>query len=608
MSWSDIGLALRGVEGWPVWVIGLVAVAFVVWRGLIPVAWGNTSLKRVHPTRAALSIFGGLVGLGFLVTYTIARILERHARLRAQEILGDVALEAIPSSSLPFSVRDEVVRYSSLGAGVVFLVFLVATLLPLALDLLERSAFTPFVAARHVRATKSGFLTVISVLSILGVCVSSCALCSVTSVMGGFANDLKQKILGNNPHVVIDGKRPGGFDEWEPALEQVRAALGPDGAATPVVAGDAMSQSASNTAGVLVKGIDPESIGKVIDLEKNIDVGRFSYLSNPEALANIPAGEVICKNADGTPRRKIASFFDEEPIDPKLDPALREFRKPPPSRPGVILGRELAKSLHVCVGDEVTLLSPMGELLGSAVMPRTRKFRVAAIFYSAMYEYDASHAYILIDQAQNFFSLDDKISQIDVRVSSPEGVESFAGRIDGALAAAYEPGKRPDNAPPPPELRVRDWKQMNKNLFSALKLERIATFMILSVAIIVASFCIVCTLLLMVTEKTRQIAIMKALGASDGAVQRIFILEGMIIGAIGTLFGVGIALAASTGLKWFGARLPPEVYYIDRLPVNVDLADYGLVALSAMLICTVSTLYPAYAASRISPVDGLRYE
>ncbi|NUP13951.1 MAG: ABC transporter permease [Polyangiaceae bacterium] len=605
---SDIGIALNGPTGWPVWAVTLLAIAFVVWRGVVPMAWGNSSVKRIHPTRAVLGIIGGVFGLGFLVTYTIARILERHARIRAQEILGDVPLDSIPLTSLPFSFRDEIVRYSSLATGVVFLVFLVAALLPLGLNLFERAAFIPFVAARHVRATKSGFLTVISVLSILGVCVSSCALCSVTSVMGGFANDLKQKILGNNPHVVIDGKTPGGFSEWEPALEKVRGALGADGSATPVVAGDAMSQSASNTAGVLVKGIDPGSIGQVIDLEKNVKFGRFSYLSNPDALANIPVGEVICENPDGTPRRKEPPLFFEDTGDDRIDPTMKEFRKPPPTRPGVILGRELARSLHVCVGDEITLLSPNGELLGSAVMPRTRKFRVAAIFYSAMYEYDASHAYILLDQAQNFFDLDDKISQIDVRVSTPEGVESYTPRIQDAIGAAYDSAHRPDNAPPPPELRVRDWKQMNKNLFSALKLERIATFMILSVAIIVASFCIVCTLLLMVTEKTRQIAILKALGTSDGAIQRIFILEGMIIGAIGTVFGVGIALAASTGLKWFGARLPPEVYYIDRLPVNVDLADYGLVALSAMLICTVSTLYPAYAASRISPVDGLRYE
>jgi len=594
---------------WAVWGVAIVAIVFVVWRGTVPIQWGNSSVKRVHPVRLILGFVGGVMGLAFAVLYTIARVLERAARIRAQEILGDIELDAIPYSALPFSLRDEVMRYSCLGAGVIFLVFLLAAAMPLALNLLERAAFISFVAARHVRATKSGFLTVISVLSILGVCLSSCALCSVTSIMGGFGHDLKQKILGNNAHVVVDPKAPGGFAEWQEPLEQIRGSLGDEGAATPVVAGDAMSSSPSNTAGVLVRGIDPETIGKVIDLQNNIEVGRFRYLTDTEALANIPVDEVICRHPDGSPKRKLAPIVYEDPSDAHIDPAVKAARKSDvPIRPGVILGRELAKSLHVCVGDEITLLSPMGELLGSAVMPRTRKFRVAAIFYSAMYEYDASYAYIELKEAQKFFSMDDKISEIDVRVRDPENVEAFRARVEQALARSFDANRRPENAPPPPVLRLRDWKEMNKNLFSALKLERIATFMILSVAIIVASFCIVCTLLLMVTEKTRQIAIMKALGAPDFAVQRIFILEGVIIGAIGTGFGVGIALAASTGLKWFGARLPPEVYYIDRLPVNVDLGDYGIVALCAMLICTVSTLYPAYAASRISPVDGLRYE
>jgi lipoprotein-releasing system permease protein len=149
---------------------------------------------------------------------------------------------------------------------------------------------------------------------------------------------------------------------------------------------------------------------------------------------------------------------------------------------------------------------------------------------------------------------------------------------------------------------------MNKSLFSALKLEKIVTFISLSLMMVVASFCIICTLLLMVTEKGKEIAILKALGASDGAIMRIFMLEGVIIGAIGTVAGVGQALAECTALSWFGVRLDPEVYYIDRLPVHVNGADYAMVALAAFLICTISTIYPAYAASQLRPVDGLRWE
>jgi lipoprotein-releasing system permease protein len=159
-----------------------------------------------------------------------------------------------------------------------------------------------------------------------------------------------------------------------------------------------------------------------------------------------------------------------------------------------------------------------------------------------------------------------------------------------------------------PELLVRDWKELNKNLFSALKLEKIATFIILSLAILVASFCIICTLLLMVTEKSKEIAIMKALGASDRGILRIFMVEGVMIGGIGTVFGVATGLAAALGLRWFGVRLDPDVYYVDRLPINVDPSDFAIVALSALFITTLATLYPAFAASRLRPVEGIRYE
>jgi lipoprotein-releasing system permease protein len=159
-----------------------------------------------------------------------------------------------------------------------------------------------------------------------------------------------------------------------------------------------------------------------------------------------------------------------------------------------------------------------------------------------------------------------------------------------------------------PELVVRDWREINKNLFSALKLERIATFLILSIEIIVASFCIVSTLLLMMAEKSKEIAILKALGATDGAIMRTFMTEGVIIGGIGTILGVSTGLALCTGLSWFGLRLDPDVYYIDRLPINVSGLDYGIVTLAALTICTLATIFPARQASQLRPVDGLRYE
>ena len=486
---------------------------------------------------------------------------------------------------------DAAARVATIIFGVVATILMLATLLPWILDRLEGARFALFVGARHVRSQKSGFLTVISVLSICGVAISSCALSSVISVMGGFSTDLKRKILGNNAHIVVDTVSQQPYADYGPVLERVRAVPGVVGA-TPVVNGEVMMSSASNLAGVIVRGIDPDSIGAVIDLKNNIEVGQFKYLEDPDRLRHLPPDEVIGIGAHGEEYKKGTDLLME---DTDLDPAVRAaIDVAPPLRPGIIIGRELSHTLHVFVGDDVTLVSPLGDLGPMGVMPRTRKFRVAAIFYSGMYEYDASHVYTLMSEAQDYFETAGKISAIDVKVKDAERVSDFTP----AVAAAVN---RDD-------LRVRDWRDMNKNLFSALKLERLATFIILSIAIIVASFSIICTLLLMVTEKGKEIAILKALGASDGDILRTFMIEGIVIGGIGTAFGVATGLAQCAGLGAFGLRLPPEVYYIDRLPVHVSGWDFLAVAASAMIICTLATIYPAYMASKLRPVDGLRYE
>jgi lipoprotein-releasing system permease protein len=521
---------------------------------------------------------------------------RRRAPLAVATAAAGVAFAALawkavhlPAESRTFDLRQEALRTSAVVAGVVFLWLSLSLALPWAFDRLERRSFTSFVAARHVRASKSGFLTVISVLSICGVALSSCALCTVTSVMGGFGQDLKRKILGNNAHVTIDAEGQRGFEGWEDTLARVRLVPGV-AAATPVVAGDAMASSSSNTSGALVRGIDPRSIGNVIDLVKNIEVGKLDYLEHPEQLANLPADEVIGRGPGGEPYLKGPDPFGRR----ELDPAVREALKGAPPRPGIIIGREFAKTVHAYVGDEITLVSPMGDLGPMGVLPRARKFRVAAIFYSGMYEYDASHVYVQLEAASELFSMDERISAIEVRTTDAERATEVGAAIEAALGRS--------------DLRVRDWRELNKNLFSALKLERLATFVILSLAIVVASFCIICTLLLMVTEKSKEIAILKAVGASDGGILRVFMAEGILIGAIGTAFGVTTGFAACLGLQSFGVRLDPDVYYIDRLPIAVNAGDYGIVAVAALAICTLSTMYPAWAASRLRPVDGLRYE
>jgi lipoprotein-releasing system permease protein len=590
-----------------------IAGVLLVLAGFSPlIAFIVTELVKLSAHPVAKGVEAGIIALGIGIFF-LARLSPVKGFYRALfwglgtvtgvafGVLATITARMPTGKGVPFRVIDQAIRVSALVTSVFFVLSVLAALLPIILDRLEGRGFTPFVGARHVRATKSGFLTVISVLSMAGVAVSSCSLCSVTSIMGGFGADLKRKILGNNAHIVVDVTRPGGFGDWETKLDGVRLALAPQGgAATPVVAGDAMASSASNTAGALVRGIDLNTIAQVIDLKDNIEVGRFEYLEDPSKLTALPPDEKIGIGPGGEPYYKGPEFK----WSPDADPTVRDYLKQQVKiYPGVIIGRELAKSLHVLVGDEITLLSPIGELGPTGVMPRTRRFRVAGIFYSGMYEYDATHAYVKLDVAQSFFSLEDRITNIDIRVPDPERVTDLRPAVDRAVG-----GMEADAAVKDAELRVRDWVEMNRNLFSALKLEKVATFIILSIAIAVASFCIICTLLLMVTEKGKEIAVLKALGASDGAIMRIFMIEGVIIGGIGTIFGVVTALAVCTGLLWFGADLPPEVYYIDRLPVTVNGFDYAMVAVAAFIICTIATIYPAHAASKLTPVDGLRYE
>ncbi len=556
-----IGIAIALVE--------LMAIAFLLGRAI-------SDAGRKETTRAILQSVCAVMGVLFAV---LAWWTTRLPELRGSA----------------WTLRDMVVRLSAIVTGILFVVGTVVALLPWALDRLERGSFTSYVAARHVRAKKSGFLTLISGLSIFAVFLASFSLSGAISVMGGFSADLKRKILGNNAHIVVDTTSQSPWADYESALQNVRNVKGVV-AATPVSQGEVMASSASNLAGVIVHGIDPATIGTVIDLRKNIEApvkveDKLAYLANPELLRHMPPDEVIGIGSGG---EEYTKGPDLPPLGGEIDPEVTRALAGPPLRPGLVIGRELAKTLHVYVGDEVTLVSPLGDLGPMGVMPKTHKFAIAAIFYSGMYEYDATHVYTTLEEAQSYFATPGSISAIEVKVDDADNADRLAPAVAAALSR--------------PELRVRDWREINKNLFSALKLERIATFLILSIEIVVASFCIVCTLLLMMTEKAKEIAILKALGATDGAILRTFMTEGIIIGGIGTLLGVSTGAAMCTGLAWFGLRLDPDVYYIDRLPINVSAWDFAAVALAALTICTVATIFPAKQAAGLRPVDGLRYE
>ena len=571
--WESLGM-------WP--RIALAGVAALIVVVLVVLAFKQLSRGRWR------RLMGGFTAVSFV----------------AAVALGTWAMRLPTPKGTYFVFWHQIVRVGAVLTGMGFVLGTMALLIPRIFDRFEGRSFVPFIAARHVRSQKSGFLTVISVLSISGVAVSSCALCMVVAVMGGFGADLKRKILGNNAHVKIEATTGGGFTNYRDLLDDVRKLPGVK-AATPVAGGEAMASSSSNTAGLILRGIDDQTIGSVIDLVKNIEVGRFGYIKDWVALRNLPPDEPIGLGPGGETYLKgpDLKYFDDDKKDgdkdkkddDPVDPAVKAAIVPSDAYPGIVLGRELAKTLHVYIGDELTLVSPLGDLGPMGVLPKSRRFRVAAIFYSGMYEYDSSQAYTLLEVAQDFLDLQNKITAIEIRAEDAERVDDTR---PGLLDAIKDRS----------DLRVRDWKESNRNLFSALQLEKIATFVILSLAILVASFCIICTLLLMVTEKSKEIAIMKSLGASDKTILRIFMTEGMMIGGIGTVLGVLTGLSAALGLLWFGVRLDPDVYYIDRLPISVDPLDFLIVAISALFITTLATLYPALAASRLRPVDGIRYE
>jgi lipoprotein-releasing system permease protein len=486
---------------------------------------------------------------------------------------------------------------------------LVIRLVPRLLDLIERIHYQPLVAARHLRSRKSGFLAAISVLSILAVTVSCCALTTTLSVMGGFRSDLKRKILGNNAHIVIDRERQA-IDPWTKLLADARAVPGVSGA-SPYVTGEVMLASASNFASAVLRGIDPQSVREVSDLAKNMRAGKLDYLQHPElAVDSQPAIWPVQKRAAMAPSQAPPTLPSDDisaqplnrrraPLDPYLlDDAERAQKASESDRrekvPGIILGQELASALRLFTGDEVQVISPLGGLGPSGPIPKSRNFRVVGIFYSGMYEYDAKHAYAELGTTQRFLNTGEGINGIEIKVPDLEKAPIVAARLRKSLGHYA--------------LRIQDWQQLNSRLFGALELEKLAMFLVLGIAVLVASFCIAGTLTLMVQEKAREVAVLKAMGSSDSAIVAVFIIEGALIGALGATLGLFLGYMACFGAEHLGIRMDPEVYYIDRLPVHIDGVEFALVALASIVVCLLVTVYPALLASKVRPVEALRYE
>ncbi|HSM92224.1 MAG TPA: FtsX-like permease family protein [Anaeromyxobacteraceae bacterium] len=402
-----------------------------------------------------------------------------------------------------------------------------------------------------------------TLISIAGVAIGVWALTVVLSVMSGFEADLMKKILGAQAHGHVMKYGDGEFTEWRDVRTRLLSVPGLRGA-TPFLYNEVMLSSGGNLTGAVLKGIDPDTVGTVTDLAANIQEGRLEWLKEP--------GEIARKAGEG---------------EPAAAPPKR-------SLPGIVIGRELSRGLRVFVGDTVDVVSPLGDLGPAGPQPKSRTFRVAAIFYSGMYEFDSKFAYLELREAQRFFGTGDSVTGIEVKVAD---VDLARATMSRALAAL-------DGYP----YRVKDWGEMNRNLFSALQMEKVVMAIILGFIVLVASCTIVATLIMLVLEKTREISVLKSMGASVASVMKVFVAEGLVIGAIGTLFGLTLGLGTCLLIDKVGIPLDPDVYYIDNLPVLIDPAQFVFCALAATALSYLATLYPATKAARLRPVDGLRSE
>ena len=411
-------------------------------------------------------------------------------------------------------------------------------------------AYEFFIAKRYLRSKrKTGFISLITYISMMGVMIGVAALIVVLSIMNGFESEVRSRIIGFGAHIRLRTFHNEGLEGYKKIVKQIENINHIIGI-SPYIDEKGLIISKNRRSGVVIKGVDPNTIGQVSDIENDVIYGTFDI------------GEV---KTDG--------------------------QKP---YPGIVLGRYLADKLGVGLGDHVQILSPMGLSPLISKIPHLRTFKVTGYFESGLFEFDDVFAYIAIKEAQLLFEMKKKVSGLEIKLDDLNFADNVSNKIDDLLGYPHT---------------TVTWFEMNKNLFSWMQIEKWSAFVILSLIIIVAAFNIVSTLIMIVLEKTKEIGILKSMGATSNSIMKIFMFEGLFGGTIGIVLGcvIGFALCWSQ-LKYQYFSLPSEVYIISALPVLMKVMDFVFITLAAILLCFLATIYPAWKAAKLEPVEAIRYE
>src|SRR6516165_4401668 len=420
----------------------------------------------------------------------------------------------------------------------------------------EPTATRPFarfewmLSMRYLRSQRrEGFISFIAAISFLGIMLGVATLIIVMAVMNGFRKELLDKILGLNGHLLIQPLESP-LTDWEMVAGRVAMVPGVELAA-PVVEGQALASSPFNANGVLVRGIRGPDLARLGSIASNIKQGT------------------------------LEGFDDAQ---------------------GVVIGRRLAEQLSLQAGDSVTLVSPRGTVTPMGMTPRIKPYRVAAVFEIGMSEYDAAFVFMPLPEAQAYFNRSGDVTAIEVYTDNPDRIDRFRRLLTEAAA-------RP--------IFLIDWRQRNATFFNALQVERNVMFLILTIIVIVAAFNITSGLIMLVKDKGRDIGILRTMGVTQGAIMRVFMMTGASVGVVGTLVGFLLALLVCLNIEsirrfvsWLTNTelFSPELYFLSKLPADLDAGETTAVVVMALALSLLATLYPAWRAARLDPVEALRYE